>query len=734
VRSLVPEVSVVIPAYDAGRTIDTTLRSVFAQTFRDFEVLVVDDGSRDDTRERVAAWGPRVSYQWEPHGGPARARNRALASSTGRLIAFLDADDAWLPRKLERQVAYFRQYPGTGLLHTAAIKSRSPATTILNTPDATPADRSDDPPSMQFEHVFHDRDVSTLTVMVPRDVLADVGGFDERRELYVEDWDLWLRIAARYPVGYLPMALAVRRAGGRMSSDLQKTFRGQQLVLDRVAPWCGLACARHRGNPRACIDARRHRLYIELAYDRWRKDDLPAAREAFARASALKPLDVRAHFYHAAARLGQPPFEAVRAVRRLFARRPSAVDLIHDTTYRRTRRAIIQAVHDVDDVVCRITRSRTRILFEAASPMSLAVFQPVLARLKDDPRLEFWFTTSDDRWTARSIFGDTARIVAPATARWMKFDAYINTDFWNITWLPRRTRRVHLFHGVAGKYGLDAPSGIAPTVAAFDRLFFPNRDRLERYAEAGLVDPDSRRAALIGYPKVDCLVDGSLDRRAILEDLGLDPRVPTILYAPTWSPFSSLATMGERIMTTLRVLGANVIVKLHDRSNEPTKRGSGGIDWRVRLDPASRDPRVHVATGADASPYMAAADALVTDHSSVGFEFMLLDRPIVIIDCPQLIAHASVNPQKVELLRSAADVASKADQIGAAVRAALNDPATHSERRKAIAGELFYAAGGATERAVRSIYELLELPLPQPQSASARAEIARPIPTFARTI
>ena len=94
----------------------------------------------------------------------------------------------------------------------------------------------------------------------------------------------------------------------------------------------------------------------------------------------------------------------------------------------------------------------------------------------------------------------------------MKFDAYINTDFWNMTWLPRRTRRIHLFHGVAGKYGLDAPTRIAPVVATFDRLMFPNHDRLMRYAEAGLVDPDSPTAALIGYPKVDCLVDGSLNR------------------------------------------------------------------------------------------------------------------------------------------------------------------------------------------------------------------------------
>ena len=184
----------------------------------------------------------------------------------------------------------------------------------------------------------------------------------------------------------------------------------------------------------------------------------------------------------------------------------------------------------LDDVVSLAARRRVRVLFEAASPMSLAVFQPVLDRLERDPRLEFWFTTCDRRWTSDAIFGRdgrSARVISPADARWMKFDGYINTDFWNMTWPRRCTRRIHLFHGVAGKYGLDAPVGIAPVVATFDRLMFPNRDRLQRYAEAGLVDAGlARGRRSIGYPKVDCLVDGSLDRRAIERELGLDPELP----------------------------------------------------------------------------------------------------------------------------------------------------------------------------------------------------------------
>jgi CDP-glycerol glycerophosphotransferase (TagB/SpsB family) len=243
---------------------------------------------------------------------------------------------------------------------------------------------------------------------------------------------------------------------------------------------------------------------------------------------------------------------------------------------------------------------------------------------------------------------------------------------------------------------------------------FANLDRLRRYAEAGLVDPESPRAALIGYPKVDCLVDGSLDRDGILSRLNLDGRTPTVLYAPTWSPHSSLNTSGEEIVRALARLGVNVVVKLHDRSLDLTKRGGGGIDWRERFERLCQDHRVHLAEGADASPYLYIADLLITDHSSVGFEFMLLDRPIVVMDAPDLLRLGRVNPQKAALLREAAHLVQDTSALSATVLAALANPGQHSVRRKAISSELFYRPGGATTRAVQCIYQLLGLPMLMP--------------------
>ncbi len=735
------QVTVIIPAFNAGRTITAALQSVFAQTYADYQVVVVDDGSTDDTAVRVAEWGDLLTYVRQPNNGPASARNEGLRHAVSPLVAFLDADDVWLPRKLERQVAYFAQFPETGMLHAAALVSRNPSDAVLETLDEVPPDALGEPPANVFCDLFHGTlEINTLTVMARRDVLTEVGGFDERRELHVEDWDLWLRIAARHAVGYLPNTLAVHRPGGSMSSQVEKTYRGQQLVIQQSAGLCQTACPHHAAAPDDCIRRRECRLYSELGYERFWAGRLPEARSAYARSIRLQPAaasSLRARIYYAATFVGRRWIEPFRRLRRALRAAPAAParNLTQDTTYRRTRAAAVRFIHRADDAAHALGRVNRRVLFEAASPLSLAVFQPVYQLMKRDPRLEFWFTTSDRAWAPSTVFGPagiTERVVSAEDARWMKFDAYINTDFWNMTWLPRRSRRVHLFHGVAGKYGLDAPTRIAPVVATFDRLLFPNRDRLSRYAEAGLIDFDGQAAALIGYPKVDCLVDGSLNRAAILRSLELDPSAPTVLYAPTWSPHSSLNTAGEEIIASLARRGGNVIVKLHDRSYDSTDRASGGIDWRLRLEQRCRDYGVHLAEGFDASPYLFAADALVTDHSSVGFEFMLLDRPLVVVDCPALLANARVSRHKASLLRSVAEVVG-ADDVGRAVERGWADPQRYSAGRRAIADDLFFGAGRASARAAESIYDLLELAQPAAVVVSSAAEMGRGVPPLRAT-
>jgi hypothetical protein len=366
-------------------------------------------------------------------------------------------------------------------------------------------------------------------------------------------------------------------------------------------------------------------------------------------------------------------------------------------------------------------------MFDAASPMSFAIFAPVYERLSRDPRVELWFTALGEVWKPDEIFsaaGITANVVDSATAAWMKMDAYVNADFWDMTWLHRRTRRIHMFHGVAGKYGLDAPVDLAPTIAAFDCLMFANPDRQRRYVEAGLVPDEAPKASLVGYPKVDCLVDGSLEREAVARGLGFDPGVPIVIYAPTWSPYSSLNTMGEEIVDRLAAEGLQVIVKLHDRSYDRRERGSGGVDWAARLSRYDTNPRVRVVREADGSPFLVGSDAMVSDHSSIAFEYMLLDRPLVVIERPALIERAGINPEKVHRLRAAADVAPDAGRAVAAVMQGLRAPGRLSVERRRTAADLFYRPGTATDRAVALIYQLIELPLPSDAPEMSRLDQA----------
>jgi CDP-glycerol glycerophosphotransferase len=243
----------------------------------------------------------------------------------------------------------------------------------------------------------------------------------------------------------------------------------------------------------------------------------------------------------------------------------------------------------------------------------------------------------------------------------------------------------------------------------WDRLFFINRRRMENFIRAGAIDADSQAARLVGYPKLDCLVDGTLTRDDVLRAIGIDVESRTVLYAPTWSPYSSLNAMGEELVKGLVAAGYSVIVKLHDRSRDPEYKHSGGVDWPSLLEPILRAGGGWLADGSDACPYLAAADLLITDHSSVGFEYLLLDRPIIRIEMPELIANTDINPDYVALLRDASTTVRDVKETIKAVEKCFCDGGTLSPERRAVAAELFYEPGTATARAVRELYDVIEL-------------------------
>ena len=203
-----PLVSVITPVYNTQAFIGPTIESVMNQTYANWEMLVIDDGSTDATQERIEEYlsDSRIKYLYQKNQERAVARNHGLRRATGKYVAFLDADDLWLPDKLKVQVKYLEARPQTGLCFTRyrLIDSKG---RLLGTPPGTPVSGED-----QFYHLLRGRFVANSAVLVPRWIFEEVGLFDETLPVFgAEDWDMWLRIARRYLIHQIDQPLMLYR-------------------------------------------------------------------------------------------------------------------------------------------------------------------------------------------------------------------------------------------------------------------------------------------------------------------------------------------------------------------------------------------------------------------------------------------------------------------------------------------------------------------------------------------
>ena len=387
-------------------------------------------------------------------------------------------------------------------------------------------------------------------------------------------------------------------------------------------------------------------------------------------------------------------------------------------------RRLTRVIHSVDHAIGRLGRVR-RVLVELRTPVSQAILSPVYETLREMPDVRLFFTSEHPERVRALVPGE--QFLPHREVEWQRFDVYLNADPWATARLRRCARQVNFFHGVAGKYDLDNPAGLPMGFEYYDRVAFVNRDRLSRYLAAQVVTPEQAR--LVGYPKLDRLASGRIDAAAVRASLGLDPSRRTVLYAPTYSPASSLHIAGEVIVRAVAAAGWNVIVKLHDRSLDPDPRYSGGIDWRSRMQALTEPGRIAYVETPDASPYLAASDAMITDHSSVGFEYLVLDRPLIVFDAPGLTEAARINPEKVRLLRSAADVVPSAAALAAQLSAIAANPMARSAERRRIAAEMFYEPGTATTRAAAMIRELFAEPSSAPAHLRGRQSARREVVT-----
>jgi len=170
--------------------------------------------------------------------------------------------------------------------------------------------------------------------------------------------------------------------------------------------------------------------------------------------------------------------------------------------------------------------------------------------------------------------------------------------------------------------------------------------------------------------------------------------------------------MGKDVVAGLVHAGYRVLVKLHENSLDRAFESSGGVDWVRRLEPILARGDGHLIRSSDASPWLVAADVLITDHSSIGFEYLLLDRPLIRIAMPQLIRGANIATEYVDLMGTASTTVESATGVMDAVERAVADKAQLSSARRALAAELFHDPGTATGRAIHELYTLMELDEP----------------------
>lgn len=223
-----PKVSVIIPAYNAMTYLPETVESVLKQTFTDFEVLIIDDGSSD----HIVQWAyrlvdPRIRLISQENQGLPGARNTGIAQAQGEYIAFLDADDLWEATKLEKQVLCLDNNPQVGLVHTwmLLVDKHSKSTGRVMKSNAE---------GDVWKQLVERNIIACPSVIVRRCCFETVGTFD-RKLRSIEDWDMWLRIASRYPFAVIKEPLAYyRQLPGSMSKNCQVMEQAFQTVIEKA--------------------------------------------------------------------------------------------------------------------------------------------------------------------------------------------------------------------------------------------------------------------------------------------------------------------------------------------------------------------------------------------------------------------------------------------------------------------------------------------------------------------
>ena len=349
-----------------------------------------------------------------------------------------------------------------------------------------------------------------------------------------------------------------------------------------------------------------------------------------------------------------------------------------------------------------ISKSPMKVLFTGYAPVHFACFKPLYKRFVKDSKVEIFVSGGLREKTEQGFEYDENALYKQFEIpqnQILSVDQINEQDFdilfaGNTKMIKPRSvsLKIQIFHGVSFRN-----KAIRAENSGADFYFIVGPYMQRAFAQSGLLAEDDPRGLRIGFMKTDRLLNGELDRKQLLKTYGFSGDRPVILYAPTGQKHNSIETMGEKILQYLAATGIyDVLIKPHDHPKD-TK-----VDWFARLTPLLND-HTKLTRDPDVIPLLFLADLLITDASSVSNEYSLLDRPMVFLDVPKLIAKASkAKGSMVDLQtwgRQAGMIVKKPENIVDTVGQSFADPNRFSDIRKAMAADIFYNPGCATDAA-----------------------------------
>ncbi|MDD4938655.1 MAG: glycosyltransferase [Candidatus Omnitrophica bacterium] len=233
-----PGISVIIPTYNRAQYIREAIDSVLEQSCKDWEIIVVDDGSTDNTRDILKAYA-KVRYIYQKNKGPGAARNLGVRNSRAEHIAFLDSDDLWLPEKLKKQREVLESRPELAFVcsQTCVIDDKGKLLFYW---------RREKDNKECFEGLREENFISTTTVLMRRECFESVGGFDEKLS-NAQDYDLWLRLSKRYGFLYMDEIFClVRKHATNNTKNTDGRVRSYQRLLKKHEIWSDMPFMRKR--------------------------------------------------------------------------------------------------------------------------------------------------------------------------------------------------------------------------------------------------------------------------------------------------------------------------------------------------------------------------------------------------------------------------------------------------------------------------------------------------------